>query len=587
MAKTKTSSNKIQVYRRLLKVAQSYWPVFICGIVGTIVVSFSDAGFAYLIKPIINRGFINREAIFITWLPLIILCLFILRGLSGFVSSYSINRVARNVVMDFRRKIFKYLLQLPAQFYNQHSSGNLLSTIIYNVEQVAQASSEALIMALQETTLAVGLIIVMFVVNWKLTVFFCIIVPLISWVMKISSHRIRKISGNIQESVGEVTHIASEVIEAFKVVRLFGGQKYETDKFFKATRINQQRELKVVVTNSIGSSLVQLLLGIPIAVTLFFATQPTINITAGSFASVVSSLIMLLRPVRRLTMINSYIQKGIAGAQSIFALLDKDIEKDFGEKVISRVAGNIRFENVGFSYNEDMVLKDINLEIKAGQTVAIVGRSGSGKSTLVNLLPRFYDAQIGNILIDGTDIKDFRLENLRNQFAMVSQHTSLFNDTIARNIAYGSAKLDENRLRDAAKAAHALEFIEALPKGFDTMIGENGVMLSGGQRQRIAIARALFKNAPILILDEATASLDTHAERHIQAALENLMSDCTTVVIAHRLSTIENADWIIAMEKGTIVEKGTHRELLQKNGVYAELHRLQFNDSVNKDKDQQ
>ena len=569
----------VKTYRRLLQVTKRYWVTFTFGVIGTIVVSLTDAGFAWLIKPIINRGFIARDVRFIRWLPLVIVLIFLFRGIAGFLSTYFINRVARNIVMDFRRMIFSHLLRLPAKFYDQHSSGHLLSTVIYNVEQVAQASSDALVMTLQESSLVIGLLTVMFLVNLELTLFFFIVTPIIVWVMKICSARLRRLSTNVQRSVGEVTHIASETIEAYKVVRLFGGQIYEDEKFCRATKVNQQRELKAVVTNSVSTLLVQLLIAIPIAAILFFATQPFLHVTAGSFASVVSAMIMMLRPVRRLTMVNNYIQKGIAGAESIFKLLDEDVEKDRGSRHLSRVKGIIEYSHVSFTYDKGSkpVLSDINLTIEAGQTVALVGRSGAGKSTLINLLPRFYEISKGVIKIDGINIKEFHLQELRNQFALVSQNTILFNDTILNNIAYGQVgRIDKRKIIEAAQAGHAMEFIDQLPEGLNTVVGENGVLLSGGQRQRIAIARALFKNAPILILDEATSALDTHAERHIQEALENLMHQQTTLVIAHRLSTIEKVDWIIVMEEGHIVEKGTRQQLLALKGVYAKLHPMQF-----------
>lgn len=569
----------VKTYKRLLQATKQYWSVFLFGIIGTVVVSLTDAGFAWLIKPIINKGFINRDKEFIHCLPLIIVCVSLFRGIAGFLSTYFINRVARNIVMDFRRAIFSHLLRLPAKFYDKNNSGHLLSTIIYNVEQVAQASSNALVATLQESSLVIGLLVVMFLVNWELTLFFLVVTPVIAWVMKICSARLRCLSTSVQKSVGEVTHIASEGIEAYKVIRLYGGQKYENEKFHHATKLNQQRELKVVVTNSVSISLVQLLIAVPIAIILFFAIQPALHVTAGSFASVVSAMIMMLRPVRRLTMVNSYIQKGIAGAESIFNLLDEDVERNTGTRHLLRATGIIEYCHVYFAYGKTKkpVLQDINFKIKPGQTVALVGRSGAGKSTLINLLPRFYDVSNGEIRLDGVNIKDFHLEELRSQFSLVSQYTALFNDTILHNIAYGQIRrIDKRRIIEVAHAAHAMEFIEQLPDGLDTVLGENGMRLSGGQRQRIAIARALFKNASILILDEATSSLDTHSERHIQAALDNLMQRCTTLVIAHRLSTIEKADRIIVLEGGRLIENGTHQQLLASDGAYADLYRMQF-----------
>lgn len=572
----------IEIYGRLLQVTKRYCAIFIFGIIGTIVVSLTDAGFTWLIKLIINQGFIARDSNFIRWLPLIIVLIFLFRGIAGFLSTYFINRVARNIVMDFRRTIFSHLLRLPVKFYDQNSSGHLLSTVIYNVEQVSQAGSDALVITLQESSLVIGLLIVMFLVDWELTLFFLIITPIIVWVMKICSTRLRRLSTSVQRSMGEVTHIASETIEAYKVVRLFGGQTYENKKFHHITRVNQQHELKVVITNSVSISLIQLLIAIQVAIILFFATQPSLHVTAGSFASMISAMIMMLRPVRRLTMVNNYIQKGVSSAESIFKLLDEDVERDMGSRHLLRARGTIEYSDVSFSYDKSQkpILSNINLTIEAGQKVALVGRSGAGKSTLINLLPRFYEASKGIIKIDGINIKEFHLQELRNQFSLVSQNTILFNDTILNNIAYGQlGRVDKRKIIEAAQAAHVMEFIDQLPDGLNTIVGENGVLLSVGQCQRITIARALFKNTPIFIFDEATSALDTHAERHIQAALENLMHERTTLVIAHRLSTIEKVDWIIVMERGCIVEKGTHQQLLDLKGIYAELYQMQFSEN--------
>ena len=569
----------LQTYKRLLQSAKPYWMMFVIGAVGTIILSLTDAGFAWLVKPIINHGFVKRDRSFIHWLPILIFVVFILRGCAGFISSYFIARVARTVVRDLRRVIFSTLLRLPASFYDRNNSGYILSTIVYNVEQVAQACSDALLTILRESSLAIGLVVVMFAVSWELALLFFVITPLIAWVVKWSSTRMRRLSANVQQSVGDVTHVAGEGIDGYRVVRLYGGQQYETEKFFKATKYNLQRELKVVITNSVGTASVQLLVAIPIAITLLVATNPSLHISPGSFAAMVTAMITLLRPVRRMSTVNTDIQKGVAAADSIFNMVDEPVEKDAGTRTLFRVKGDIQFQAVSFIYQTATkpILKNISFSVRAGKTVAIVGKSGSGKSTLMNLLPRFYEIDSGDITIDGVNINLYQLADLRKQFAFVSQDTTLFDDTVANNIAYGfEGVVPKEKIIRAAEAAHALEFIEQMPKGFNTKIGEDGVLLSGGQRQRIAIARALLKDAPILILDEATASLDLHSERQIQMALDDLMKDRTVLVIAHRLSTVENANSIIVMDEGEIVEIGTHHSLLDKNGFYAALYSAQF-----------
>ncbi len=566
-------------YQRLLCMIKPYWMMLCFGMLATILGSFIDAAFIWLIDPIVNKGLVSRDLWFIRIIPLLVIGIFILRGVTNFISNYYISRAARYIVMDLRQKFFRHLLRLPARFYDHHSSGSLLSTIIYNVEQVASASSEALIISLRDASLLCGLLIVMFMTSWLLTLFFFMIGPLIFFVMKYCSQRLRQLSVLVQKSVSDVTHRVSEALEAYRVIRLGGGQSYEDQKFCEATKCNQQHELKVVMTSTVSSALVQLLMSIPIAILLFFSTHPMFGFSVGSFAAFISALVMILRPMRRLTMVNTYIQKGIAGAESIFQILDEPVERDPGQRASRRVAGLITYEGVSFTYAHTTrsVLDHIGFSIQPGQTVALVGRSGSGKSTLASLLPRFYDPSCGRIAIDGIDIQDFPLANLRDQIAMVSQDVKLFNDTIANNISYGyTGAYAEEKLMAAAEAAQLMEFIAELPDGLHTRIGENGVLLSGGQGQRIAIARALFKNAPILILDEPTAALDQQTEYHIQAAIHALIGTRTTLVIAHRLSTIENADHILVLEGGRIVEQGTHQALLQDNQIYAELYQNQF-----------
>jgi ATP-binding cassette, subfamily B, bacterial MsbA len=578
----KTSSlTTWKTYKRLLKAARPYWVAFAIGIIGTVLAIAVDSAFAWSVKPFVDKGLVAREQWLLHWLPFIIVGGCLLRGGTYFLSNYYIARVGRSVVMDFRKLVFNHIMHLPSYFHDKRSSGKLLSLIIYNTEQIAYASTDALLVVLQEGLTLVGLLVVMFIISWPLTLMFMVTAPFVSLVVRFNSKRLRMLSANVQKTVGDVTHIAEEGIEGYRVVRLFGGEEYEKNKFAQAVQLNRHREMKVIVTNSIGSSLVQLIASLPIAVIIYVATLPHLHVSVGGFSAIIAAMLRLLTPMRRLTKVNTEIQKGIAGANSIFELLDQELEKDVGIHPLDRAQGHIEYKHVTFNYPnaKKEVLRDVSFEIKPGQTVALVGRSGGGKSTLVSLLPRFYDiaAGRGEILLDGNNINDYKLSDLRRQFAFVSQHLTLFNDTIARNIAYGALEhMDQERIIKAAEAAHIMDFIKQLPEGMNTLIGENGLLLSGGQRQRIAIARALLKDAPILILDEATSSLDTESEFHIQEALEGLMKHRTTLVIAHRLSTVERADKIIVVERGKIVECGTHSELLSLDGLYAKFYKMQF-----------
>lgn len=575
---SKNQLSSMQIYKRLLAYAWRFWPAIALGILGTVLAAATEAGFTWAVKPILDKGLIAKDAVFIFWLPIGIMAAFLVRGGAGFMSNYYMGSAARSVVMRFRQDMFAKLLCLPARFYDNITSGQLLSALIYNVEQVAKASTDAMVTVVQESCLIVGLIVVMVMTSLKLSILFFVTVPIIATIARRSSLRMRRLSTSLQHSMGNVTHVAGETIEGYKVIRTFGGEQYEIEKFNRLTEINRFRELKVIATNTLASTGVQLIAGVVVAITLYMATKHTAHITAGGFTSMIAAMLAMLKPMKNLTTVNSTIQKGIAAAESIFMLLDEQPETDNGTRHLTRAKGQIEYRQINFAYHADKtILHDINFKVEAGKTIALVGRSGSGKSTLVSLLPRFYDSYHGQILLDGVDTREFHLADLRNQLAFVSQNVTLFNDTLAHNIAYGrfSAASEADVIR-AAEAAHAMEFIKELPEGLNTLIGENGVLLSGGQRQRIAIARALLKNAPILILDEATSALDTEAERHIQAALDELMQNRTTLVIAHRLSTVEKADTILVLDGGRILESGSHAALLDQDGYYARLYRMQF-----------
>lgn len=577
---SKPSSGFI-IYKRLLSLARKYWFIFFLGILGTVLLSLVDAGLSWLIKPIVNRGFIDRDKTFVAWLPLGVIIIFLIRGLAGFMSSYYIQRVSKNIVMDFRQRIFNHLLSLPGAFFDEQSSSKLLSTLIYNVEQVATATADALLTLLREGFLVIGLIGVMFLISWQLTLICLLSAPVVAWVIQYTSRRLRKTSEVIQYAIANITHIAMEAIDGYKVLRIFGAESYERQRFIEAIQQHRQYEMKAVVANSLGGSLVQVLIAIPIAVMIYLATLNSMAVSAGSFIAILVAMIRLLQPMRRLNQVNAMLQRGLTAADSVFKLLDLPVELDLGTRSLLRAKGCITYEKVGFTYpkGSQAVLNDISFTVKPGQTIALVGRSGSGKSTLINLLPRFYEVTRGRILLDDYNICDYRLADLRQQFAFVSQHIVLFHDSIANNIAYGQAKIHRDKIVAAAEAAQVMEFARGLPNGIDTNMGSDGLLLSGGQRQRIAIARAILKDAPILILDEATSALDSQSEHFIQKALEVLMRERSTFVVAHRLSTIEKSDMILVMDNGCIVESGHHQELLKKGGKYAELYALQYGQS--------
>lgn len=575
-----------KVYRRLLTYLRSYWQWVLAAFLLNGLYSIIDSSLVYSMKPILDKGFNSNNHLYIVYVPLFLLTAFIFRGLSNISGSYAMAYASRSVVMNMRRQMFDHLLVLPANYYHKHSSGETLSAIIFNVAQVSNASATALTNLAQSGFFVIGLTVVMFSISWKLSLLFIVIAPIMAYIVRYSSRQMRHISHGVQDVMAEVSSTAEEAISGYRVIRAFGGQEYERNKFYQSTYRHRRKELSTVLVKTISVFGVQFLMGMAIVFIVFLAMSHHVGLTAGGFAALVAAALAIIKPLKTITQVNATLQEGLAGAQSVFSFLDQQIENDHHQSQLPRATGRISYQSVCFSYHPDLsgsdsssqsVLKNINLDVAPGKMLALVGHSGAGKSSLVNLLPRFYDGYQGRIFIDGIDTRELSLKNLRQQMALVSQDVVLFNDTIAHNIAYGCFDdSDEQKIITAAKMAHAWEFIEKLPMGLQALIGEDGVLLSGGQRQRLAIARAIFKAAPILILDEATASLDSKSEQYIQQALENLMQDCTTLVIAHRLSTIQRADQIIVMDNGQIVEQGTHQQLLALSGYYTRLYNIQF-----------
>ena len=575
------SSNSVDLYRRLLSYALVYWKIFIISILGMIIVAAASTAFPALMQPMMDGSFVDRDPVTIKWVPFILIGIFFVRVIGAFVSSYGMSVIGRNVIRELRSEMFSRLLTLPKSYYDLATTGELISKFSFDVEQVAQATTKAITVIIRDTLTVIALVSWMFYLNTKLALVFVTVAPLVAFLIIAVSKRFRKISRNIQVSMGDVSRVIEESIKGQLVVKIFGGRVYEETQFAVVNDLNRRQNLRLQMTQALTSPIVQLLVACALAIIIYLATLESMisEISVGTFVSFITAMSMLLPPVRSLTSIVSVLQRGIAAAESVFSFVDLKQERDEGDYHVDKVKGSLEFDSINFTYlDEDTAsLEAINLSIKAGQTVAFVGRSGSGKTTLLNLIPRLYDVTEGEVRLDGINIQDYSLDNLRSHISYVGQDVVLFNDTIEHNIAYGSMKsCDHEDVVEATKAAHAYDFISASNNGFQTIVGERGVMLSGGQRQRIAIARALLKDAPILILDEATSALDTESERYIQASLENLMQTRTTLVIAHRLSTIEKADVIVVMDKGRIVESGTHQELIALNKHYAALHQTNF-----------
>lgn len=538
--------------------------------------------FAALIQYVVD-SLEQQDSKAINWIPFATVGIVLFRGIGSFLGNYFLAKVSNSVVHTLRCQIFDRYTILPNTFFDNNNSGHLISRVTYNVNQITSAATDAIKVVIREGLTVIGLLAFLMFMNWKLSLLFLAITPMIGLVVRYATKRFRKISKKIQGSMGNITHVSSEMINGYRVVRSFGGEEYEKQRFKDASYYNFRSSMKMVKTAAIHTPVLQLIVASALAVLIYLALKMMESGTTGEFIAYITAATLVPKPVRQLSEVNATIQKGIAAAESIFEILDEPGEQDTGAYAVERAKGKLEFKHLDFSYanTDKQILSDVTLVVEPGQTIALVGHSGGGKTTLVSLIPRFYDYTSGQILLDDRSIQEYSLKNLRQQIALVTQHVTLFNDTIERNIAYG-ALTDSTReeVIKAAIAANAFEFIDKLPDGFDTLVGENGVKLSGGQRQRLAIARAILKDAPVLILDEATSALDTKSERIIQDALERVMEGRTTLVIAHRLSTIEKADKILVIEKGSVIEQGSHSELLKKGGVYADLYSLQFKHPV-------
>jgi subfamily B ATP-binding cassette protein MsbA len=579
------SDTQIQpnIFRRFRVYLKDFKFAFFIAVVGMIGYSAIDVAVVAQLKPIVDDSLGKGDYEYLRLASYFIVPIFVLRGILNFLGTYTVAWIGNHVVMRLRQQLFSRYIHLPVEFHDNNGTGQLISKVIYDTEQVSNAAGKALLTLVRDGAFVIGLLFAMFYYSWQLSLIFVLIGPLVAVIVSVVSKRFRLVSKRIQDAMGGLTSAVEQVIKGHKVVLMFGGQTLEDKRFADQNNNNRQQNMKLIVARILSVSSIQVIASFALAVVLYIASYPDLveSLTPGVFVSVVVFMTMLLKPLKQLTTVNSEFQKGMAACVSIFEVLDKQVEEDKGTHNIDRVAGKIEFKNVTFSYpsKDTPALKNISFSVQPGQTFALVGRSGSGKSTISSLLTRFYNNQMGEILVDDILLKDIPLKGLRRQFALVSQHVVLFNDTIANNIAYGSAgNVSREQIMAAAKTAHVMEFLEQLPEGLDTLVGENGFMLSGGQRQRLAIARALLLDAPILILDEATSALDTESERLIQEALVQLQQNRTSIVVAHRLSTIENADTILVVEAGEIIEQGNHQSLLAQSGVYSQLYNMQFSE---------
>lgn len=585
MAKNKQSLNSLQLYKRLLRYTWPYKWIFAISIIGMVITAACQPALAALMKPLLDGGFIEKDPEIIRQLPPMIVGLFLISGFGQFSGQYAMGWIGRRIIFDIRNVVFKHIMGLPTYFHDNNSSGVLISKVIYDIEQIAHAATKALFVFVKDSLTIIGLVAWMVYLNWQLTAGIMIVTPILALFVRFMSSRFRKTSRGVQKSMGGISTVTQEAIEGHRIVKSFGAQKTEAENFRVVNEKNRQQATRRVVIAAISTPVPEIIASFMIAAVLYYALRLSEQgqFSPGQFISYFSALGIMMNPAKRLIKVNEIIQQGLAASESVFEVLDEPLEEDNGNKTLEKVEGRVEYRNVSFTYpgHQGKVLDNLSFLIEPGKTIALVGSSGSGKTTTANLLPRFYNISSGEILLDGINTRELTLESLRAQVSIVSQEIILFNDSIINNIVYGSSeKVDEDRAKKAAIAAHVDEFAQELPEKYETLVGEKGVRLSGGQRQRIAIARALYKNSPILILDEATSALDAKSERFVQDAMQKLMKNKTTLIIAHRLSTIENANNILVLENGRVIESGTHQELLKKSGTYAKLYQNNFSDAL-------